>query len=64
VTNEDDEADEEEDDDVATFQLGDKNLQIRISALEEKATACNMLRCYADELKEGFFRFVQDVAKV
>jgi len=64
VTNEGEDNDDEEDDDVATFQLGDKSLQIRISALEEKATACNMLRCYADELKEGFFRYVQDVAKV
>jgi len=62
VTNEDEE--DEENDDVATFQLGDKSLQIRISALEEKATACNMLRCYADELKEGFFRWVEDVAKM
>lgn len=61
VTNED-EDDDDLDDDVATFQLGDKNLQIRISALEEKATACNMLRCYADELKEGFFRFVSRAA--
>jgi hypothetical protein len=52
----DDDEDEEEDDDIATFQVGDKSLNIRISALEEKATACNMLRCYADELQEGFFR--------
>ena len=35
---------DEEDDGVATIQAGDKSLNIRISALEEKATACNMLR--------------------
>ena len=56
VTNEEEDEEEEDDDDVATFQVGDKSLSIRISALEEKATACNMLRCYADELKEGFSR--------
>ena len=56
VTNEEEDEEEEDDDDVATLQVGDKSLSIRISALEEKATAYNMLRCYADELKEGFSR--------
>ena len=56
VMNEEEDEEEEDGDDVATFQVGDKSLSIRISALEEKATACNMLRCYADELKEGFSR--------
>jgi hypothetical protein len=36
-------------------------LAIRTSVLEEKATACNMICCYADELKEGFFPYVQQV---
>jgi len=62
VQDDENEDEDEDDDDIATIQVGDKSLQIRISALEEKATACNMLRCYADELKEGFFRWVQDVA--
>ncbi|KAE8684056.1 ARM repeat superfamily protein isoform 2 [Hibiscus syriacus] len=35
---------------------------IKTSVLEEKATACNMLCCYADELKEGFFPWIDQVA--
>jgi len=34
---------------------------VRTSVLEEKATACNMLCCYADELKEGFYPYVEQV---
>ncbi len=56
---EDDE--DEEDDDVESFPLGDKVVSIRTSGLEEKATACNMLCCYASELKEGFFPFTKQV---
>ena len=40
---------------METITLGDKRIGIKTSVLEEKATACNMLCCYADELKEGFF---------
>ncbi|PWZ56778.1 Importin-5 [Zea mays] len=40
---------------------GDKRIGIRTSLLEEKATACNMLCCYADELKEGFFPWIDQV---
>lgn len=36
----------------------------RTSTLEEKATACNMLCCYADELKDGFFPYVQKVSEI
>ena len=32
---------------------------VRTSVLEEKATACTMLCCYADELKEGFYPYVE-----
>jgi hypothetical protein len=32
--------------------------------LEEKSTACNMLYCYAAELKDGFFPYVDTVAKL
>lgn len=34
---------------------------MRTSVMEEKATACNMLCCYADELKEGFYPYVEQV---
>ncbi len=46
---------------VETIYLGDRRIQIRTSVLEEKSTACNMLCCYADELKEGFQPWVQQV---
>lgn len=46
---------------VETITIGDKKIGIRTSVLEEKATACNMLCCYADELKEGFYPWVDQV---
>ncbi|KAF3322060.1 importin-5 isoform X2 [Carex littledalei] len=58
----DDEIDESDDDSIETITLGDKRIGIRTSVLEEKATACNMLCCYADELKEGFFPWIDQVA--
>ncbi len=36
----------------------------RTSTLEEKSTACSMLCCYADELKDGFFPYVKEVSRV
>jgi len=56
--------DEDEDDDVEHIRMGDKLVAIRTSSLEEKATACNMLCCYADELKDGFFPYVKQVADI
>lgn len=44
-----------------TITIGDKRIGIWTSVLEEKATACNMLCCYADELKEGFYPWVDQV---
>ena len=49
---------------VETITLGDKRIGIRTSLLEEKATACNMLCCYADELKEGFFPWIDQVITI
>jgi hypothetical protein len=51
--------DDDEDDEVEVISVGDKRIAIRTSVLEEKATACNMLCCYVDELKEGFFPYIQ-----
>jgi hypothetical protein len=57
-----DEANENEDnDDYEVIELGDKRISIRTSVLEEKATACNMLYCYANELKEGFYPYIEPV---
>ena len=49
---------------VAIRGQGNKRITIRTSALEEKATACAMLRTYAQELKEAFFPYVQQIAGV
>ena len=56
--------DDDDDDDVHHIQFGDKVIAIKTSALEEKATACNMLCCYADELKEGFWPYVESSLKI
>ncbi|GFZ12868.1 ARM repeat superfamily protein [Actinidia rufa] len=58
----DSEIDELDDNSVETITLGDKRIGIKTSVLEEKATACNMLCCYADELKEGFYPWIDQVA--
>ncbi|KAK4380243.1 hypothetical protein RND71_002105 [Anisodus tanguticus] len=51
-----------DDDSMETITLGDKRIGIKTSVLEEKATACNMLCCYVDELKEGFYPWIDQVA--
>jgi hypothetical protein len=58
----DNEIDDSDDESMETITLGDKRIGIKTSVLEEKATACNMLCCYADELKEGFFPWIDQVA--
>ncbi|CAA3002294.1 importin-5-like [Olea europaea subsp. europaea] len=58
----DNEIDESDDESIETITLGDKRIGIKTSVLEEKATACNMLCCYADELKEGFYPWIDQVA--
>lgn len=60
-----DEEDENgEDEDWETIEVGDKRISIRTSVLEEKATACYMLYCYAEELKEGFYPYVEEVTNL
>ena len=54
----------EDDEDVETIYVGDRKICIRTSALEDKATACHMICCYADELKAGFFPYVERVTGV
>ena len=52
------------DDDIETIFVGDRKIQIRTSVLEDKATACHMICCYADELKEGFYPYVEQVTGI
>eukprot|EP01103_Thecamoeba_quadrilineata_P011595 TRINITY_DN279_c0_g1_i1.p1 TRINITY_DN279_c0_g1~~TRINITY_DN279_c0_g1_i1.p1 ORF type:complete len:1093 (+),score=229.45 TRINITY_DN279_c0_g1_i1:45-3323(+) len=60
----DDDDDDEYEEGWETLSVGGKKLQIRSSALEEKTTACNMLYCYSEELKEGFFPHVPAVMNI
>ncbi|KAH0454990.1 hypothetical protein IEQ34_016914 [Dendrobium chrysotoxum] len=54
--------DDSNEDRVEIATLGAKRIGIRTSVLEEKATACHMLYCYADELKENFYPWIDQVA--
>lgn len=64
VRDAEEEDDDEEDEDVEKILLGDRLITIRTSSLEEKVTACNMLCCYAEELREGFLPYVQQVTDI
>uniref|UniRef100_H2YPJ6 Importin N-terminal domain-containing protein n=1 Tax=Ciona savignyi TaxID=51511 RepID=H2YPJ6_CIOSA len=43
---------------------GQQSFGIKTAGLEEKSTACQMLVCYARELKEGFVDYVEEVVKL
>ena len=69
VTDADEPAADDEDDGLESVTVnirgqGHKRITIRTSALEEKATACNMLHTYAEELQEGFLPYVEQVASI
>lgn len=49
---------------METIIVGDKKIGIRTSALEDKATACNMIAVFASELKGGFIDYVDTVAQL
>jgi hypothetical protein len=56
---------EEEEGGWQFVNIGDnQNLGIRTSGLEDKATACQMLVCYARELKDGFAQYVDQVCEL
>jgi len=61
-----DEEDEEEGISTVLVETdnGTKKVALKTSALEEKATACNMLVCYFAELREGMFPWIESVVKV
>ncbi|KAJ6632921.1 Importin-5 [Pseudolycoriella hygida] len=51
--------------DWSFINLGEQqNFAIRTAGMEEKASACDMLVCYARELKEGFADFAEEVVKL
>ena len=55
---------EDDADDFQSVELGKNTVSIRTSSLEEKSTACTMLCCYVEELRGGFFPYVEEVTKV
>ena len=45
--------------------LGEQqNFGIKTAGLEDKASACDMLVCYARELKEGFADYAEEVVRL
>ncbi|XP_067614434.1 importin-5 [Eurosta solidaginis] len=61
-----DEVEDIEDDvDWSFINLGEQqNFAIRTAGMEEKASACEMLVCYARELKEGFADYAEEVVRL
>eukprot|EP00871_Galdieria_phlegrea_P002659 jgi/Galph1/3394/GphlegSOOS_G2049.1 len=59
-----DDGDDAEDEDFDTFRVGDKRIGIKTSILEDKATACGMIACFASELRGYFYDYVEQVAKL
>jgi len=56
---------EEDTEDWQFVQLGEQqNFGIKTAGLEDKATACQMLVCYARELKEHFADYTENVVKL
>ncbi|RWS30151.1 importin-5-like protein [Leptotrombidium deliense] len=55
----------ENDNEWQCISLGEQQtFGIKTAGLEEKATACQMLVCYARELKHGFAHYVEDTVKI
>ena len=53
------------DNDWQCVNVGDQQtFGIKTTGLEEKATACQMLVCYARELKQGFANYVEETMKI
>lgn len=47
------------------ISLGEQqNFGIKTAGLEDKASACEMLVCYARELKEGFADYAEEVVRL
>lgn len=65
VLDNDEVEDVESDPDWQFVNLSDQqNFGIRTAGLEDKAAACEMLVCYARELKEGFANYAEEVVRL
>jgi len=52
------------DGDEEVLDLGSKRIVLSTTEMEEMATACNLIYCYVDELKEGFAPWVGDTLPI
>lgn len=64
LLNDEDRAAIEDNNDWESVSVQDQAVGIRTAGLEDKATACSMLVCYARELKQGFVEYVERTAEV
>ncbi|VDN02262.1 unnamed protein product [Thelazia callipaeda] len=65
LMNDEDVANQEEDPDWNFIPLGDQKMfGIKTTGLEDKATACEMLVCYARELKSAFSPYIEPVTQL
>uniref|UniRef100_A0A1I8EUB0 Importin subunit beta-1/Transportin-1-like TPR repeats domain-containing protein n=1 Tax=Wuchereria bancrofti TaxID=6293 RepID=A0A1I8EUB0_WUCBA len=65
LMNDEDIANQEEDPDWDFVPLGDQKMfGIKTAGLEDKATACEMLVCYARELKSAFSPYIEPVIQL
>lgn len=65
VVDEDEVKEISDEEDWQFVTIGDQqSFGIKTTGLEEKATACSMLVCYAKELKEGFASYTEEVTKL
>lgn len=64
LLNDEDKAAIEESSEWDSVSVHDQAVGIRTAGLEDKATACSMLVCYARELKHGFVEYVERTAEV
>jgi len=46
------------------MSVGNKTVKFHTVALEEKASACNRLLCFASDMKDGFFPWVEATAQI
>lgn len=65
VVDEDEAKEISDEEDWQFVTIGDQqSFGIKTTGLEEKATACSMLVCYAKELKEGFVTYTEEVTRL
>jgi len=65
VVDEDEVKEISDEEDWQFVTIGDQqSFGIKTTGLEEKATACSMLVCYAKELKEGFATYTEEVTRL